>query len=388
MKQINIFHISPFPYYSGGIDTWLYQFIKDFDDKLKINLVCPRNNKVSSHISKFDLSKFINLNIMYIEEDKSGLIYSLLFRPFIYYKQLKKLKNISKASLNICLSTYPLGFTVKYLKFMKVINGKLFMSVRGCVGRDMIDLEQSYLIKRLFFLLEKYSMKNYDLLISNGEDTKNYLNKFFNYKSIVIPNAIELNTINQENNNVNINKIKKLKNEFKIITHIGTLRKIKNIDKIIQSYLIVRKEYKGKVKLIFAGKGNIKYYQQQIKNFEIEEAIFLDELCSSDVNQLLSLSDIVVNISYGCGVSNSLLESLKYKCKVISFDRDTFNQVIQNNVNGYLAKDQDIKDLANKTITALDDKSIDLDDIKDSINKYDNKLIIKQWENLLLENQI
>lgn len=381
LKTINIFHISPFPYYSGGIDTWLYQFIKDFDDKLKINLICPRSKNMSSNISKFDLSKFINLNIIYIEETKSGLLSSLLFRPLLYYKQLKRNTDIKSASINLCLSTYPVSFSVKFLRLMNILNGKFYMSVRGCVGRDMIDLDKSYLIKRLFFLLEKYSMKNYDLLIVNGEDTKNYLLKFFNYKSLVIPNSIDLNSINNNHSN-KLEIIRKLKSQYKIITHIGTLRKIKNIDKIIQAFAIAQQEYQEEIKLVFAGKGNIEYYTQQTKELGIE-AIFLDELCASNVNELLGLSDIVLNVSYGCGVSNSLLEALNYKCKVIAFDRDTFNQVIKDGENGYLAQDQDINSLANKIIIALEDKTLCLDDIKNSIKKYDNEHITKLWKELI-----
>ena len=383
MKQINIFHISPFPYNSGGIDTWLHQFISRFDKDVKIILICPMNKNFQNKTPLFDISTFTNLEIIYIYERNHNFLYSIFLRPFIYYKQLKDNQNISKASLNLVLSTYPAGFTVKFLKMMDIVNGKFAMSVRGCVYRDMIDLNQSYIVKKIFQMLEKYSMKNFDTLISNGEDTKNYLQKNFNYKSIVIPNAINID--DNETENYRLPEIEKLKAKYKIISHIGTLRKIKNIDKIIKAFYILQKDNDENMILILAGKGSIERYKLTTDKLGIP-VIFLGELCAQDVNRLLELSDVVINISYGCGVSNSLLESLKFHSKVVSFDRDTFNQVISHNYNGYLAKDQDCNDLAKKIALALEEDESIIKHIKYSIMQYDWDIVSKKWEKLINEN--
>ncbi len=382
MKTINVFHISPFPYHSGGIDTWLFQFITIFDHKFKINLICPISKNIIPSIARYDISNFNNLNIIYIKEKKNNIFYSLFIRPFIYFKQLRNNKEISKASVNLILSTYPVGFTVKFLRYLTIIDGHFYLSVRGCVGRDMIDLNQSYFVRKIFFWLEKYAMKNIDLLIANGDDTKNYIQNFYNFNSVVIPNAIDFNFVKNKHKSDKLDEIKKLKNNYAIVSHIGTLRKIKNIDTIIRSFSIFQREYNKPVILVLAGKGNINYYAKQANNLKINVR-FLGELNTNEVNELLLLSNVVLNISYGCGISNSLLESMKYNCKVVSFNRDTFNQVIKNGYNGYLAKDQNCDDFANKINFALEDTNLVINNIQQSIKKFDSKTIFKQWDHLL-----
>lgn len=378
MKTINIFHISSFPFYSGGIDTWLYNFLLRYDEQYEINLICP----IYTHENKeqiFDTKPFKNTKIIYINESKSNFLFSLIKRFFLYEKNLKYVSSIKKAHINIVLSTYPVGFVVKWLKFRKIINGKLIMSVRGCVARDMIDLNESPFTQKIFFLLEKYSMNLYDILVSNGNDTQNYLEKNFNFASFVIPNSITIRNSNKKNT---LPSIAELKRKYKIISHVGTLRKIKNISKLIEATSIVQKNHSEETLLVLAGKGNIQYYRDYSEKIDAH-VIFLDELKNYEVNCLLELSDIVVNISYGCGVSNSLLEALAHGCKVVAFDRDTFNQVIINNDNGYLAIDQNTKSLAKTIIYALNDTSIKKDHIINSIQRYDCANVFKKWDEIL-----
>lgn len=378
MKTINIFHISSFPFNSGGIDTWLYNFLLRYDEQYEINLICP----TCIHENKeqlFNIKPFKNTKIIYIHESKSSFLFSLIKRFYLYDKNLKNISSIKKAYINIALSTYPVGFVVKWLKFRKIINGKLIMSVRGCVARDMIDLNESPFTKKIFFLLEKYSMNLYDILISNGDDTKNYLEKNFNLASFVIPNSIAIKKLHKKNT---LPPIAELKKKYKIISHIGTLRKIKNISKLIEAISIVQKNYPGKILLVLAGKGNIQYYRDYAEKIDAH-VTFLDELKNYEVDCLLELSDVVVNISYGCGVSNSLLEALAHGCKVVAFDRDTFNQVIINNNNGYLATDQDIDSLAKTIIYAIHDETIKKDHIINSIKRYDCVNVFKKWDEIL-----
>ena len=51
MSKINIFHMAPYPYYSGGIDSWLDNFVRSLiDDGFDVNLFC------------FDASNFLKLS--------------------------------------------------------------------------------------------------------------------------------------------------------------------------------------------------------------------------------------------------------------------------------------------------------------------------------------
>ncbi|MBA7528980.1 hypothetical protein ES705_21172 [subsurface metagenome] len=78
-KEINIFHLSPFPFHSGGIDTWLNNFIKSNKD-LKIHLYCPSSGEKNPI---FNIKEYNNLEIIYLNK-YSGYLSMLLWSVKVF----------------------------------------------------------------------------------------------------------------------------------------------------------------------------------------------------------------------------------------------------------------------------------------------------------------
>ena len=88
------------------------------------------------------------------------------------------------------------------------------------------------------------------------------------------------------------------------------------------------------------------------------------------------------------GLPMTLLEAKSYKMPIVSFDCPTGpSEIIRNNVNGYLVKANDIKEMSNKVNSVLqDDKKLKefSDKAELDIEKFNINLIIDKWTSLLV----
>mgnify|MGYP003979104353 FL=1 len=111
MKKLIIFHLAPFPYISGGIDTWLFNFIKENNYNYNITIFCP--NTTDKREAIFDISTFDNLEIQYISTFNN--YFQMLLWSFEMYKTSRNFikKDISPI---LVLSTIPTMIPIWLLK--------------------------------------------------------------------------------------------------------------------------------------------------------------------------------------------------------------------------------------------------------------------------------
>ncbi len=372
-KEINIFHLSPFPFHSGGIDTWLNHFIKSNKD-LKIHLYCP---SLEEKNPIFNIKEYYNLEIIYLNK-YSGYLSMLLWSVKVFWQIRKR---INRNIPNLALSTIPTMMPVALLKKLCFLKGKIICSHRGFLYLDAIELGKGVIFSKSLFFFEKFLLSFADLIVSNGWDTQKYLLDYYKLNSIVVPNAISLN-IKQKFvfRDDDIIKVRAYKNKgYKIISHIGTLREIKGINYIINAFEKISNN--KKYLLLFVGKGNIERYQQ-ICNSKGLTVYFTGE--KRNVYDYFEISDVIINISGGSGVSNSLLESLSCGKITLCWDKITFNQLIKDDYNGYLAVYKDVNSLAETLLKAINNVSeLKKNDIIKSVEKYNWDIVNKQWQEII-----
>lgn len=363
--KINIIHLASFPFFSGGIDTWLYNFIEYNKDNFEITLFCPMQvGKLEKH---FNIDNFDNLSIQYLPSFNSyiSMVIWSIKSAFILHKEMNTQNPI------IVLSTIPTMMPIFLLKlFSKLKKSYIICSVRGNIAQDAIDLNKSLLFQKAVFYLEKIMLKTASIIIANGWDTQKYLMDFFAIQSVVIPNGfIGKNLIHNQDDN-NLDHIIKLKESGqKIILHVGTLRPIKGIDYIIKACnILIKLGYKN-YSIIFVGKGQIEKYKAITTEFSIP-AIYVNE--KKNVADYFELADVVINVSGGSGISNSLIEAMSIGKTVVAWNTHTFNQVIINKKNGYLVDKYNSEHLAECLYNILaNDKGLEDQIIKESVRKFD-----------------
>ncbi len=381
-QKLNIFHISQYPYHTGGIDTWLHSFLIHNHHRYDITVFCPESLSLKVE-AKFDLSVYPSVDIRYMKVINNRYC-RLLFSHFYNLYQIYKLRNvINQSSIHLVLSTIP-QLPILLLKKIGIIHGKLICSVRGVLSINNEGFNSKWLLAKGLFILEKETLLLPDKLLSNGWDTQSMLKKHFSLKSQVIPNAINYSflssyKIRSNSNDKDYKKVLELKKSKKIILHLGTLRTVKEISTIIDSIQALASLRSNDYILLFIGKGNIKKYRQECNEKNVT-AIFLGEKANMDYYESTLLADIVINISGGSGLSNSLIECMAFGKIVVAWDKLTFNQVISHGQNGYLAMDQNTLDLAQKINDGLNNSSnIREHDIKASVKKFDWSIINQSW---------
>jgi glycosyltransferase involved in cell wall biosynthesis len=376
-KSINIFHLSPFPYYSGGIDTWLNNLLGSIPKSVNITLYCPTPTDEQICVGKiFNDEPFTNLSIVYVGNFK-GYFSMGKWGVTAFFKLMKK---VDKHSVNLVLSTIPTMFPVYLLKKFGFLKGDVILSVRGNLAQDVIDLKKSIIFQWLVKIVERNLITAVDKVISNGHDTQKYLTDFYNIDSLVIPNGFTSNNRRSENDK-DIELLQSYKNNgFKLVVHVGTVRKIKGIDYLIEAFCSKTLRNESNIKLVFVGKGLIDEYSNYCKRENID-AVFLGQ--KNNVDDYYELADLIINISGGSGVSNSLLEAMCLGKNVIAWDKLTFSQVITDGVNGHLVEYMNTEALAHKIHQSLMPAN-KLDDaiIKLAVDKFSWDRVYLEWENV------
>ncbi|HRP37878.1 MAG TPA: hypothetical protein PLS50_08795, partial [Candidatus Dojkabacteria bacterium] len=141
-KNISIFHLSAFPYYTGGIDTWLYNLLSSLDGRYHITVYCPNPNDKSKEVI-YDLSHLSTTRVVYIGEFHSYFT-MVTWALKVFISQFSK---IDKNSKILVLSTIPSFFPVILLKLFGRIKSEIVCSVRGQLARDAVEVNKNFVFQ-------------------------------------------------------------------------------------------------------------------------------------------------------------------------------------------------------------------------------------------------
>ncbi|WP_302632330.1 glycosyltransferase family 4 protein [uncultured Clostridium sp.] len=225
-------------------------------------------------------------------------------------------------------------------------------------------------------LARKIDAKFSDYIITlTEEDKNNYLN-----------NLKIIGKIDYIYNPMEIKEVKKCSLHSKQIVSVGRLTYQKGFDMLIdvaKDVLEKNKEYKW----LILGDGEDKNrLQEKINKYNLQDRLILKGKVSN-VEDYYKNSSLYVMTSRFEGLPMTLLEAKSYKMPIVSFDCPTGpSEIIRNNINGYLVKANDIKEMSNKVNSVLlDDKKLKKfsDKAELDIDKFNINSIINKWTNIL-----
>jgi len=254
---------------------------------------------------------------------------------------------------------------------------KELLSITREVGADLVHSHGCLSARLAARLLGVKTVYTRHSLVNMEERSKKILskliNKFLSSKAIAVSQAIYNNLIENGESVENIYLIyngvqmpdkeynqEKLRQKYEIkkdyvITLIGSLEKVKGQEHMLQIVKLL-KEKKPNIQILFAGEGsNRSLLERKIitNNLPVE---LLGHV--KDIDEVISLSDVVVNTSNSEAISFALLEALSHKKPVVAFRIDGIKEVVEDGVNGYLVEFMDYEDFAQKLILLLEDKKL------------------------------
>lgn len=197
-------------------------------------------------------------------------------------------------------------------------------------------------------------------------------------KATVIPNFIDVSKLDVDS----------VENPlpFEYCIAVGRLVKLKQFDKLIESYRQSVLPEKG-IHLVILGKGEEEHYLKTVlKNTSIELYVHLLGFKENPYFYIKNAKFLVLSSLYE-GFPMAILESLSLGRPVISFDCPTGpSEMIIDGENGFLVENQNFEALTSKMNTFAQDEFLYhkcRDNAKASVSQFETNKVAKKWLQLL-----
>lgn len=195
------------------------------------------------------------------------------------------------------------------------------------------------LVAKLYRLVESFCLRRIDCVITT-EAIKRYYVKRYPWaadKIHVMPvSGVELDTFKPLNKNKLRRKYGFLQKD-KIVIFLGRLEKVKNLDFLLRSFVLVKKRI-PEVKLLIVGRGGDEPRLKKLINaLSLRDVIFTGELHADKIPEVLNCADVLslCTLADGCEGSPTVIrEAIACGIPVVSTDVGDVRRVIKKNLLG------------------------------------------------------
>lgn len=350
MKIFFVFD-STYPFYTGGIETWIYNVCERLIERHEITIFTVKNYRNDSAMGRFEninpkiqIVPVKNLNhipgVRHLVH-KHIALYNSNVTVHMMRREIKKHLNTEETYYLVGLGTVFAAKTVRLIKkeYDNVI------AITSCRSLHPEVLAEEYpgtgwIVRNM----EKKNLRKMDAIWSNGMDTQWALkNKGFD--SIVIKNGIDFKRLDQETEYDYKNM--GLENEI-IIATIGTVSKIKGYYEIIKAVRILKEKYELAVHFIGIGKVN-KRNRKKYESFADKLGVAGQIHLIGEHRNVVSYAkgaDIMVCASGGSGYGMAGLESMVSKTPIVAWNTKVYQQMLVDGESARLVEPWDESALA------------------------------------------
>jgi glycosyltransferase involved in cell wall biosynthesis len=336
---MNILLISPaiYPCAIGGVEVFNYNFSKELADR--------GNNVYILTTCKYD---WTNKNISLVKLGKKILLHATLSICFhIFLKIIEFRKEIDVIHVPYT-SNSPLAYPM-------VLAKKLFGIPPYVIvihGGGMYPWKPK-IIHKLFF---QYA----DAVIAISEIIRTEYEKRCCRRIEVIPPLIPFRE--SKNSKEKLRVKYGFDGKDTILLFLGTIKKIKGCDILLDAFFSLGEEYleKNNLKLLYVGDGPMKpiltkrVYEKGFNKY----VKFFGSIQYESIPDMYKIADIYVVPSLFEGTPIALLEALFNGLPIIGTDTNGINNIICNERSGLLFKKEDIGDLKEKIRNLVEDKEL------------------------------
>lgn len=283
-----------------------------------------------------DIAYELNKNIKLIDIDGNKIIKNPISKNINRLKVIKK--KVIEENPDIIISFLPMP-SYRMLLLKKKLKKPIIVAERNNPKDEYSSFVDKILMKKLY--------KKADGFVFQTNEQKEYFDKKIQDNSIVIFNPIkeefmEKNIVEKEN----------------AIINVGRLAEQKNQKMLINAFAKVCNKYKDYTLKIF-GQGPLKEeLEKQIEDLNLKGRVILEGV-SDNIKSELEKSKIFVMTSNFEGMPNALIEAMSLGVASISTDCPCGGprELINDNINGFLIKNNDEEALCYKLEQLLSDES-------------------------------
>ena len=351
---------------SGGAENVCVNIANNFvNNGWQVDLVVLNLNN-ESYLHR--VSKKINLIVLKVNHSRNS------FFSLIKYLFKNKIKTVLVFNHELSVILVIIRAILR-LKIKIISRNISLMSVKiKQFERD--GFFKKYIVSSLI----KFFYSKVDHVINQCHDMRNDLLSQYPQllrNSSVIYNPTSKN-IENYSKSVDFGKIKK-KN---YLLCVGRLEKVKAFHKAIEAFAGIASSFPN-LRLKIVGEGNLEQkLKKKAKDLSIEDKVDFEGFQKDIIPYYLYAKATILTSIYD-GYPNVLVESIALNTPVVAFNcKGGTKEIIQDGLNGYLAKDNDIIDLKNK-LSKLLLRENNFYDLKNSIIKNKNETVISSYEELI-----
>lgn len=398
----------------GGRHYWFAENLQKKGYKVTIFCANTRHNSVDSiNIEKGIYTERVKNRIPfvfvksknYISNNHNRVLNMISFTKRLFKVTSKYKKKYGEPDVIIASSVHPLTL-VAGLKIAKKMGVPCITEIRDLWPESIIAyglLSERNVISRLMYRGEKWIYKRSDSIIMTWEGGYDYIkNKgWFDVvdknKIHYISNGVVIRDFNENKMNYQINDEDLASNTQKNFIYTGSIRKVNNLELLVQAAKIIQDEGYNDIKLIIYGDGDERNkLETLVKNLKLNNIVFKGKVLKRNIPYILSKS--YVNILHNSSTKldkygqsqNKFFEYLasgkpiiqtyrtgystidKYNCglcvlnqnpeniakAIISFANDENETQIQGNNSKLISKEYDFENLTNKLINIIESQRI------------------------------
>lgn len=402
MKLLFI-HANPFPAYTGGIETWLYNITLELCKKrpeITIGFVVPEHNGIPlfdlSHLTKVSWYKTracpLKRTRLFERWKLCQHFWNMAISALIYlwwtFAAARLICRHRKDTTLFVLQPIPGMLPLLLCSLFRKKFARIVCSVRG---RSAIDLRQMGhpLLAGIFKFLEMMVLRFANEVIANGKDTAEYLNEM-GINADVLPNGVSFDSFNMPIGDVKYNpELEQIrcwrKHGIRIIMNVGTLSEIKGVSYAIQAIPYICKATSTVFKMVFVGKGSPARYEEQARFIGIDDNVYFAGE-QRDIPAFLQEADVALGISGGGGISHSAIEMLAAGRPIVAWNNLTYSQLITNRISGHLVDEWNAQALGQGIAYLLNDSRYAealAQSAPDEVRKYDWSVIASRFVDIV-----
>ena len=366
----------------GGVQVQVHNISNKLIEK-KCNVDCYLFEKTNIKNNKYNIEIFNRLLTTFVFILHYYFRINLLFFLKLYLKKI-----IEKKKYSVWHFHFINYKSLIFINCLKSLNQKIIVTFHGVDLQIDKEIRYGYRLNKKFDRYLQLSLKNIDhFTFISKTIKKDLLDLGIHEKKMTeVPNGVELNKFNIKNN------ILKAKKEINLLTVARYDEKKKGYDILpnLSQKLIDRKI---NFKWTIIGKNTHYLFKKKIiqdnsEYFEIIDDIFGNEeeyFPSIDLVKKYINSDLYVNLSRVESFGIVFIESMAAKTPVITFNKKGANELIQNDVNGFIIKEDNLDIMTEKINAIWKDFSL-IKSIKsktfETVQQYDLNLVTNKFLNI------
>lgn len=358
MKERLVFVIdSPFPYRSGGRETWLSYMANLLHDDFEITVISLMNYtdrkepfyEVPKDVSIRHIPTLLNVKFGGRFSALKELFGGLLL--FSFLAGLFAMRYSFGRTPTFIIALNP-GHAFLPALFARGSRVRRIACVRGNYLKEMGSLfHRADRFSGIARSLQHQAFERADLVLTNGYDSSETIRPLVPdpEKIVTLPNGVDFSRFSRAS--------REELSDPKVVGMVCTLSSLRGTDAAIAAAADLMRRPDTPFRMLLVGKGDAAGYRKLAHDLGLERIVEI-RTETRDVDEVLGEMDIVLALTDGWGISHSLLEGMSAGKAIIALGSPAYTQVLEDDVNALIVGDLEPPTLADAIERLIKDESL------------------------------